>query len=139
MATITLSDGSAQPLPAVEAIAAGNCGTPGVWRFASGAPGPHVAITALIHGTEVGGGNAAGTAVASLVHSARLLVSEAVVAAEQSAQSIVDACLLGVPRLLAALQTANELTQPVTIETGETEFVHHRANIAVSHASGTIV
>jgi len=59
MATITLTDGSKQSLPSAESISASNCGTPGVWRFDSGTPGPRVAITALIHGNEVCGAHAA--------------------------------------------------------------------------------
>ncbi|HSH89882.1 MAG TPA: succinylglutamate desuccinylase/aspartoacylase family protein [Ramlibacter sp.] len=58
MTTITLEDGSPRTLPPAEALAASNCGVPGVWRFDSGAPGPHVAITALIHGNEVCGAEA---------------------------------------------------------------------------------
>jgi succinylglutamate desuccinylase len=53
--TITLEDGSTETLPPAEDIAGSNCGTPGVWRFESTSPGPHVAITALIHGNEVCG------------------------------------------------------------------------------------
>jgi predicted deacylase len=34
---------------------AGNCGIPGAWSFAAAAPGPHVAITAVIHGNEIAG------------------------------------------------------------------------------------
>jgi predicted deacylase len=34
---------------------AGNFGLPGFWRFASGVPGPHVLITALVHGNEIAG------------------------------------------------------------------------------------
>jgi succinylglutamate desuccinylase len=59
MATITLSDGSSQQLPSPDAVAQGNTGTPGVWHFPPTAPGPHVAITALIHGNEVCGAHAA--------------------------------------------------------------------------------
>ncbi|HEY8356789.1 MAG TPA: succinylglutamate desuccinylase/aspartoacylase family protein, partial [Ramlibacter sp.] len=33
----------------------GNTGTEGVWRFDAPAPGPHVAVTALIHGNELCG------------------------------------------------------------------------------------
>ncbi len=33
----------------------GNDGLPGFWRFASGQPGPHVVITALVHGNEIAG------------------------------------------------------------------------------------
>ena len=38
--------------PDISAYAAGNTGIPHVWSFDSGAPGPHVAITALVHGNE---------------------------------------------------------------------------------------
>ncbi|MBG9390568.1 succinylglutamate desuccinylase/aspartoacylase domain-containing protein [Caenimonas aquaedulcis] len=55
MITITLEDGTRQSLPPVDAVGGSNCGTAGIWRFDSGAPGPHVAITALIHGNEVCG------------------------------------------------------------------------------------
>ena len=58
MATITLSDGSTQSLPPAQALAPGNCGTPGIWRFEGAQAGPHVAITALIHGNEVCGAHA---------------------------------------------------------------------------------
>jgi len=34
---------------------AGNAGLPGFWRFESGAPGPEVLITALVHGNEIAG------------------------------------------------------------------------------------
>ncbi len=53
-----------QPLPAfdIELRApdlapwrAGNQGLPGFWHFAGAAPGPHVAIVALIHGNEIAG------------------------------------------------------------------------------------
>lgn len=60
MKTITLTDGSAASLPDAEALAGTNCGTPGVWRFGGQAPGPHLVITALIHGNEVCGAHAAG-------------------------------------------------------------------------------
>ncbi len=33
----------------------GNCGIPGAWSFAAAAPGPHVAITAILHGNEIAG------------------------------------------------------------------------------------
>lgn len=33
----------------------GNCGVPGAWSFAAGPPGPHVALTALMHGNEIAG------------------------------------------------------------------------------------
>ena len=38
--------------PDLSAYAAGNTGITHVWRFDSGRPGPHVAITALVHGNE---------------------------------------------------------------------------------------
>ena len=53
--TITVAEGSTFALPPVERLAGSNCGTPGVWRFESPAAGPHVVITALIHGNEVCG------------------------------------------------------------------------------------
>jgi succinylglutamate desuccinylase len=52
---ITLEDGSTETLPLAEGVAGSNCGTPGVWRFDAARSGPHVAITALIHGNEVCG------------------------------------------------------------------------------------
>jgi len=58
MVTITLKDGSMRSLPPADGVAGSNCGVPGVWRFTSGAPGPHLAITALIHGNEVCGAQA---------------------------------------------------------------------------------
>ena len=41
--------------PEIGALAEGNTGTPGVWRFDSGLPGRHVLITALVHGNELCG------------------------------------------------------------------------------------
>ena len=58
MVTITLEDGSPRPLPPGEGIAGSNCGVAGVWRFAVAQPGPHIALTALIHGNEVCGADA---------------------------------------------------------------------------------
>lgn len=55
MTSITLEDGSGRALPPADGIAGSNCGTPGVWRFEGGATGPHLVITALIHGNEVCG------------------------------------------------------------------------------------
>ena len=55
---------ASQPLPAfdIELSApdlapwrAGNAGLPGFWRFAGAAPGPNVAVVALIHGNEIAG------------------------------------------------------------------------------------
>jgi len=59
MTIITLTDGSKHSLPPAQSLAGSNCGTPGIWRFDSGQPDPHVAITALIHGNEVCGAHAA--------------------------------------------------------------------------------
>jgi succinylglutamate desuccinylase len=58
MASITLEDGSTQALPSAQRVGDTNCGTPGVWRFDSGQPGPHIAVTALVHGNEVCGADA---------------------------------------------------------------------------------
>jgi predicted deacylase len=33
----------------------GNCGIPGAWSFTADAPGPHVALTAIVHGNEIAG------------------------------------------------------------------------------------
>jgi predicted deacylase len=33
----------------------GNCGIPGAWSFVAEAPGPHVALTAIVHGNEIAG------------------------------------------------------------------------------------
>lgn len=41
--------------PEIGALADGNTGTQGVWRFDSGMPGRHVLITALVHGNELCG------------------------------------------------------------------------------------
>ncbi|MDO5620352.1 MAG: succinylglutamate desuccinylase/aspartoacylase family protein [Paracoccus sp. (in: a-proteobacteria)] len=38
--------------PDISAYAKGNTGTPYLWTFDSGQPGPHVAISALVHGNE---------------------------------------------------------------------------------------
>jgi predicted deacylase len=43
------------PLPDLTPWLGGNAGVPGVWRFTAAAPGPHVVITALIHGNEIAG------------------------------------------------------------------------------------
>lgn len=39
-------------LPDISAYATGNTGIPHVWTFDSGKPGPHVALTAIVHGNE---------------------------------------------------------------------------------------
>lgn len=33
----------------------GNCGIPGAWSFEAGAPGPHIALTCIVHGNEFAG------------------------------------------------------------------------------------
>jgi predicted deacylase len=38
--------------PDLSAYAAGNTGIPYIWTFDSGQPGPHVALTAIVHGNE---------------------------------------------------------------------------------------
>ncbi|MBE7939909.1 MULTISPECIES: succinylglutamate desuccinylase/aspartoacylase family protein [Ramlibacter] len=63
MTTITLDDGSPRTLPRHEEIAGSNCGTPGVWHFAAPQPGPRIVLTALVHGNEVCGAEAAWWAV----------------------------------------------------------------------------
>lgn len=45
--------------PDISPWAAGNTGAPYVWRFESNVPGPHVCVTALVHGNEVCGAIAA--------------------------------------------------------------------------------
>ncbi len=45
--------------PDISPWAAGNTGVPYVWRFESNVPGPHVCVTALVHGNEVCGAIAA--------------------------------------------------------------------------------
>jgi predicted deacylase len=42
-------------LPDLAPWLSGNAGIPGVWRFDAATPGPHVVITALIHGNEIAG------------------------------------------------------------------------------------
>jgi predicted deacylase len=41
--------------PDITPYAAGNTGTPYIWSFDSGTPGPHVMISALVHGNEICG------------------------------------------------------------------------------------
>ena len=41
--------------PDITPYSAGNCGTPYIWSFDSGAAGPHVMISALVHGNEICG------------------------------------------------------------------------------------
>ena len=43
------------PWPDVDALGRGNSGIDYIHRFESSAPGPHVMITALVHGNEVSG------------------------------------------------------------------------------------
>lgn len=44
--------------PDISAWKDGNAGTRGAWSFAAGATGPHVVITALVHGNEIAGAHA---------------------------------------------------------------------------------
>ncbi len=41
--------------PDISAWRGGNDGLPGFWRFAAPRPGPHVVVTALVHGNEIAG------------------------------------------------------------------------------------
>jgi predicted deacylase len=43
------------PVPDLRRWLAGNAGIPGVWSFAADHPGPHLAITAIMHGNEIAG------------------------------------------------------------------------------------
>lgn len=43
------------PVPDIRRWLAGNAGIPGAWTFAAPEPGPHVAITSIIHGNEIAG------------------------------------------------------------------------------------
>ncbi len=43
------------PAPDISAWRAGNCGLEGFWSFDGAAPGPHVVVTGLVHGNEIGG------------------------------------------------------------------------------------
>jgi predicted deacylase len=43
------------PRPDLRRWLPGNCGVPGAWSFAAEAPGPHVALTAIVHGNEIAG------------------------------------------------------------------------------------
>lgn len=43
------------PLPDLAPWRAGNTGIEGVWSFAARAPGPHLLLTALVHGNEIAG------------------------------------------------------------------------------------
>jgi predicted deacylase len=42
-------------LPDLTPRLVGNVGVPGVWQFEAAAPGPHVVVTAVIHGNEIAG------------------------------------------------------------------------------------
>ena len=55
MASITLLCGTRVDLPPTDVLAGTNCGLDGVWRFTSGVSGPHVLVTALMHGNEICG------------------------------------------------------------------------------------
>jgi predicted deacylase len=43
------------PVPDLRRWVSGNTGIPGVWSFAAERPGPHVAISAIVHGNEIAG------------------------------------------------------------------------------------
>ena len=43
------------PCPDITPWRAGNTGVEGVWQFDSGVPGPHVMLSALVHGNELCG------------------------------------------------------------------------------------
>ncbi len=43
------------PTPDIRRWLRGNCGIEGVWTFRAEAPGPHVAISAIVHGNEIAG------------------------------------------------------------------------------------
>lgn len=58
--------------PDLERWREGNTGTEGVWQFQSSEPGPHVAITALIHGNELCGAWAVSELLAVLAGGAKL-------------------------------------------------------------------
>lgn len=49
----------------------GNTGLPGFWSFTATAPGPHVALTALIHGNEIAGAHVLAGLLAGDVRPAR--------------------------------------------------------------------
>jgi succinylglutamate desuccinylase len=44
------------PKPDLSPWRAGNIGIPGVWRVAAAEPGPHLVVSALVHGNEISGG-----------------------------------------------------------------------------------
>jgi succinylglutamate desuccinylase len=43
------------PLPEIAPWRTGNTGIAGAWRFAAAEPGPHLLVTALVHGNEIAG------------------------------------------------------------------------------------
>jgi predicted deacylase len=43
------------PVPDLAPWREGNCGIEGVWRFAAAEAGPHLLLTAIVHGNEIGG------------------------------------------------------------------------------------
>ena len=55
MTLLTAADGSTIDIPDVHSLAGTNMGVRGVWRYHSGRAGPHVVISALMHGNEVCG------------------------------------------------------------------------------------
>ncbi|MFT8999443.1 MAG: succinylglutamate desuccinylase/aspartoacylase family protein [Acetobacter syzygii] len=58
------------PLPDLTPWAQGNCGIKGVHHFESHKPGPHIAITALMHGNEYAGAHALTQLLSTPLHPA---------------------------------------------------------------------
>jgi predicted deacylase len=61
------------PLPRVDRWAEGNTDIPYVWSFKSGVEGPHVCVTALVHGNEVCGAIALNALGDALLNGGRVL------------------------------------------------------------------
>ncbi|HEY8049648.1 MAG TPA: succinylglutamate desuccinylase/aspartoacylase family protein [Ramlibacter sp.] len=135
MATITLSGGGAQSLPPPEDLAAGNTGTPGVWRFSSGAAGPHVAITALIHGNEVCGAHAAWQLVQTKPRPARGTLS--VVFCNLEAYSRLDDATKGDRRSVD--EDLNRVWGRIDAATGSETYEMRRARDILPHLQGVDV
>lgn len=60
------------PRPDLRRWRPGNTGVEGVWRFEAARPGPHVAVTALVHGNELCGAWAVAGLLARLADGVRL-------------------------------------------------------------------
>lgn len=73
----------------IEPYAAGNCGIPFVWTFASRRPGPHVMVNGLTHGNEPAGMEAVTRLLDEAVrpHAGRLTLTLANVAAYERCRS----------------------------------------------------